>query len=137
MSSMTFQFALLALSAYALAAQQPQGASAPAGGTETVISTFRVRTGKEAEFAKVDAQAWPAYRRFGLVAEKPHLVLQGVDEAGKTYFVEILTWKNHEAPDHASPEIRAIWAQLEALCEARLGHRGIEFPEVQIVRAEK
>ena len=136
MSSTTFRFALLALGAYALAAQPPQPV-APNGGTETVISTFRVRAGKEAEFAKVHAQAWPAYRRFGLVAEKPHLVLQGVDEAGKTYFVEILTWKDHDAPDHASPEIRAIWAQLEALCEPRLGHRGIEFPEVQIVRTEK
>ena len=136
MSSTTFRFALLAFGAYALAAQSPQP-GAPAGGTETVISTFRVRAGKEAEFARVHAQAWPAYRRFGVVAEKPHLVLQGVDEAGKTYFVEIFTWKDHDAPDHASPEIRAIWAQLEALCEPRLGHRGIEFPEVQIVRAEK
>jgi len=136
MSSTTFRFALWAFGAYALAAQSPQP-GAPAGGTETVISTFRVRAGKEAEFARVHAQAWPAYRRFGLVAEKPHLVLQGVDEAGKTYFVEIFTWKDHDAPDHASPEIRAIWAQLEALCEPRLGHRGIEFPEVQIVRAEK
>ena len=136
MSSTTFRFALLAFGAYALAAQSPQP-GAPAGGTETVISTFRVRAGKEAEFARVHAQAWPAYRRFGFVAEKPHLVLQGVDEAGKTYFVEIFTWKDHDAPDHASPEIRAIWAQLEALCEPRLGHRGIEFPEVQIVRTEK
>ena len=135
MSSTTFRFALLAFGAYALAAQSPQP-GAPAGGTETVISTFRVRAGKEAEFARVHAQAWPAYRRFGLVAEKPHLVLQGVDEAGKTYFVEIFTWKDHDAPDHASPEIRAIWAQLEALCEPRLGHRGIELPVVQIVRAE-
>jgi len=135
MSSTIFRFAILALGACALAAQQPQ-ASTRSGGTETVISTFRVRAGKEAEFARVHAQAWPAYRRLGLVAEKPHLVLRGVDEAGKTYFVEILTWRDHEAPDHASPEIRALWARLEALCEPRLGHRGIEFPEVQIVRAE-
>jgi hypothetical protein len=135
MSFITFRFALLALGAYGLAAQQR--VATPAGGPETVISTFRVRAGKEAEFAKVHAQAWPAYRRFGLVAETPHLVLQGVDEAGKTYFVEILTWKDHEAPDHASAEIRTIWTQLEALCEPRLGHRGIEFPEVRIVRAEE
>ena len=135
MGSTTFRFALLALGAYALGAQQP--ASAPADGTDTVISSYRVRAGKEAEFAKVHARAWPAYRQFGLVAETPHLVLQGVDEAGRTYFVEILTWKDHAAPDHASPEIRSIWAQLEALCEPRLGHRGIEFPEVRIVRAEK
>lgn len=135
MNSTTLRFALLALGAQALAAQPP--AATPASGTETVISTYRVRAGKEAEFARIHAQAWPAYRRFGLVAETPHLVLQGVDDAGKTYFVEILTWKDHEAPDHASPEIRALWAQLESLCEPRLGHRGIEFPEVRIVRAEK
>ncbi len=135
MNFTTIRLAILTLGACALAAQQP--AATPAGGTETVISTYRVRAGKEAEFEKVHAQAWPAYRRFGLVAEIPHLVLQGVDEAGKPYFVEILTWKDHDAPDHASQEIRAIWAQLEALCEPRLGHRGIEFPEVRIVRAEK
>ncbi|HXI38471.1 MAG TPA: hypothetical protein VNH83_00765 [Bryobacteraceae bacterium] len=135
MSSTTIRFAILALGVYALAGQQPSATAA--GGTETVISTFRVRAGKEAEFAKVHARAWPAYRRFGLVAETPHLVLQGVDEAGKPYFVELLTWTDHEAPDHASAEVRAIWAQLEALCEPRLGHRGIEFPEVRIVRAEK
>jgi hypothetical protein len=83
------------------------------------------------------AQAWPAYRRFGLVLGEPHLVLRGTDKAGKTYFVEILTWKDHDAPDHVSPEIQAIWAQLQDLCEARLGHQGIEFPEVEIVRADK
>src|SRR5260370_1447794 len=83
MNSTTIRLAILTLGAFALAAQQP--AATPAGGTETVISTYRVRAGKEAEFEKVHAQAWPAYRRFGLVAAIPHLALQGVDEAGKPY----------------------------------------------------
>jgi hypothetical protein len=104
---------------------------------ETVISTFRVRAGKEAEFAAIHAQAWPSYRRSGLVLDSPHLVMRGKDDAGKTYFVEILTWKSHDAPDHAPKEIQAIWSKLEALCESRDGHRGIEFPEVEIVHTVK
>ena len=105
--------------------------------SETVIATYRVKEGKEAEFQKVLEKAWPAYRKLGMALERPHLILRGVDEAKKTYFIEILTWKSHDAPDQASPEVRALWNQLEALCESRLGHRGIEFPEVEIVRQEK
>jgi hypothetical protein len=121
---------LLALSIASSVAQTRQPAL---GEPETVIATYRVRAGKEAEFAKVHAQAWLAYRRGGLVLEKPHLVLQGLDETGKTYFVEILSWKTHEAPDHTGAEIQAIWTQMQAFCEARSGHAGIEFPEVKIV----
>jgi hypothetical protein len=104
---------------------------------ETVMATFRVQDGKAAEFRQLHARAWPAYRRAGLVLERPHIVLEGVDDTGKPFFVEILTWKTHRAPDSASADIRAIWAQLEAACEPREGHRGIEFPEVKIVTAEQ
>jgi|SRR5579872_1924798 len=95
--------ALLAL-ATLCNAQQP-----PADPPETVMATFRVRSGKEAEFAKALEQAWPSYRRAGMVSNKPHLVVQDVDETGAPYFVEILTWKSHHAPDQAPAEIRALW----------------------------
>lgn len=58
MNSTTIRFALLALATCSLAAQAPPPA-APSGGTETVISTFRVRAGKEANFAKVHARPGP------------------------------------------------------------------------------
>jgi hypothetical protein len=102
----------------------------PKDDTETVVTTFHVKAGKEAEFAKVLEQAWAAYRRFGMVLPQSNLVVRGVEDTDKTYYLEIFTWKDHDAPDHAPKEVQTIWAQMEALCERRTGHRGIEFSEV-------
>jgi len=101
--------------------------------TETVYTTFRVIPGKEDEFWKVLEKAWPTYHRLGMVLERPHLILRGSDDNGKPYFIEILTWKDHDAPDHAGPEVQAIWDQMTALCEKRDGHRRIEFYEVKVI----
>ena len=118
------------LAALQLPASPPRN---PSPTTETVICTMRVKPGSEGEFAKVIAKQWPTLRRLGLVEEKPHLVLRGKDESGKTYYVEILTWVNHEVPEHVPPDVQAIWDQMQPLVEARDGHRAIEFPEVEIV----
>jgi hypothetical protein len=129
-------FVLLLLAAPAFA-QEKSAAPAPKDETETVITTFRVIQGKEAEFAKVLAKAWPTYHKLGMVLDQPHLILRGEDAPGKTYFVEILTWKSSDEPDNAPPEVSAIWKQMEALCEPRGGHRGIEFPEVWVVNLKE
>jgi hypothetical protein len=101
--------------------------------TETVLSTFRPRAGKEDELLKTMNQNWSTLRRLGLVLAGPHLILRGKDESGKTIFVEILTWRDHDAPDHVPAEVQTIWNQLQSLVEERGGHRGIEFPEFEIV----
>ncbi|HUJ31352.1 MAG TPA: hypothetical protein VLY23_08740 [Candidatus Acidoferrum sp.] len=101
--------------------------------TETVLSTFRPRTGMEDELLKTMNQNWSTLHKLGLVLEEPHLVLRGKDDAGKPIFVEILTWRDHEAADHVPAEVQAIWDRLQSLVEAREGHRGIEFPEFEIV----
>jgi hypothetical protein len=101
--------------------------------TETVLSTFRPRAGKEDELLKTMNQNWATLRRLGLVLQEPHLILRGKDDAGKTIFVEILTWRDHEAADHVPAEVQTIWNQLQSLVEERNGHKGIEFPEFEIV----
>jgi hypothetical protein len=111
-------------------------AEQPTGGTETVLVTHRVREGKEAAYAKALAREWSTLRRLGLVLERPHVVLSGADESGKPVFVEILTWKDHDAPDNVPPEVGEIWKEMESLVERRLGHRGIEFPEFEIAVME-
>lgn len=116
------------LHSLALRASAPQDSE-----TETVLSTFRPRAGKEDELLKTMNQNWSTLRRLGLVLEEPHLILRGKDDSGKTIFVEILTWRDHEAADHVPAEVQAIWNQLQALVENRDGHRGIEFPEFEIV----
>jgi hypothetical protein len=113
---------------------QDKGKKQPKVETETVHTTFLVKDGKEAEFQKVYEKAWSAYQKFGMVLTKPHMLLRGEDEAGKIYFIEILTWKDHDKPDNAPAEVKAIWAQMEALCERRDGHRGIEFEEVRVLQ---
>jgi hypothetical protein len=45
-----------------------------------------------------------------------------------------MTWKDHEAPDDAPPELVKLWDCMQA--EPRLGHRGIEFPEVEVLAWE-
>jgi hypothetical protein len=133
-----FVFAIVVTSLASGVLALPTGkAAASKSETETVITTFRVKQFKEAEFAKVLAKAWPTYHRLGMVLDTPHVVLRGLDESGKTYFVEVLTWKDHDAPDNAPAEVTAIWNEMVPLCEARLGHAAIEFPEVQVVELPK
>ena len=115
------------------AAAQDKKAGEPKKDTETVFTTFRVKDGQEAEFQKVYAEAWSTYRRFKMVVATPHLLLRGADSAGKTYFIEILTWIDADKPDNAPAEVKTLWAKMEALCEKRDGHRGIEFSEVKVV----
>ena len=125
------------LSILLLAAAAPFAGAAPKPAetkpTETVVTTFRVKEGREAEFWDVLSKAWPLYRELGMVLDRPHLIVKGTDKEQKTYFIEVLTWKDEDAPDNAPPEVRKVWDRLEELCEPRLGHRGIEFPEVEVV----
>jgi hypothetical protein len=101
--------------------------------TETVLSTMRCRPGKEDELQATLAQEWATLRKLSLVLAAPHVLLKGKDDSGKPIFVEVLTWRDHDAPDHVPPEVQTIWNHLQALVEARDGHKGIEFPEFEIV----
>jgi hypothetical protein len=105
-----------------------------ADSTETVFSTYRIKKGREAEFQTVHAATWKAYRQYNLVLATPHTIVKGMEESGAPFFVEILTWKDHDAPDHVPAEVKTLWAKMEDLCEKRDGHRGIEFVEMEIVK---
>ena len=126
--------AMIALSAICIpASAQKTPTQLPGPGTETMHSVAHVKRGMEARYAALSAQSWAIYRKLDLVLAKPHVVLRGVDAAGLTYFVEIFTWKSADIPDHAPPEVLAIWKQLEEACEKRDGHPGIDFSEVTAV----
>src|SRR5262245_2866131 len=100
---------------------------------ETVLVTYHVKAGKEAEFQAVLSRAWEIYRRDGLVFAEPHIIVQDTEEGGKPRFVEIFTWINRSTPEHAPESVRTIWKQEESLCEQRGGHYGIEPNEVDLV----
>jgi hypothetical protein len=105
--------------------------------TETVLVTHRVQAGKQNAYLTLLAKQWAALSKHHLVQDRPHIVLRGEDEKGKPYFVEILAWVSHEAPDNVPPDVQAIWDAMGKLVENRDGHRGIEFPEVHEVELPK
>ena len=128
---MTVTIGLTALCPPGFAQKTPAGLPGP--GTETIHSVAHVKRGMEAHYAEISAQAWALYRKLDLVLPSPHVVLRGADEAGLPYLVEIFTWRSADIPDHAPPEVLALWKQLEEACEKRGGRPGIDFAEVTAV----
>jgi hypothetical protein len=127
---------LLALAAISLTAcstmsrtQQGSAKSDP----ETVLVTYHVKSGQEAEFELLLSRIWQIYRTEHLVFAGPHIIVRDTEDGGKPRIIEILTWVSHAVPEHAPDAVKTIWQQEQSLCEARNGHTGIEGGEVEIV----
>jgi len=106
------------------------------GPPETVHVTYHVQPGKLEEFLGALKQHYPACRKLGLVLAEPHLILTGKEDGGKPVVIEILRWRDGDAPDSVPehhPEVKKIWDRLNALVEKRSGKPGIEIDEVEIV----
>jgi hypothetical protein len=125
-------YMLLPVSLLALAGcSTTHQAGSPKPGSETVMITYHVQPGKEAEFQKLLAHAWEVYRSEHLVYVDPHTTLRSTEDGDKTRFIEIFTWV--KSPDNAPDSVQTVWKQEQSLCEARSGHRGIEGGEVELV----
>jgi hypothetical protein len=58
-----------------------------------------------------------------------------LDDAKKTFFVEIFRWKARGAEKaHEDPAVMQIWEGMGVHMEKRLGRPEMEFPHVQAVR---
>jgi hypothetical protein len=123
---------VLLAAAVGLAAPAMTGQDAAAGGPETVMATYRVKPAQIDAFLKMIPAYWAALRERDMVVPTPHVLLRG-EEDGKPIVVEILSWREHGIPDNVPPEIQAYWNKMNAMVEARGGHKGIEFPEMTIV----
>jgi hypothetical protein len=99
---------------------------------ETVLVTYHVKHGKEAEIRALQEQVWKLYLKHNLVFTKGHVVVTDKEEGGKPRIVEILTWVNSDAPDNVTPDIGEIWKQESSLCEPRAGQSGIDIDVVQL-----
>jgi len=129
----SFVLALVAISLTACSttkqAQHVRGRPDP----ETVMVTYRVKPGDEAELQSMLGHAWEVYRKEHLVYAEPHIVLLQSEDGEKSSYIEIFTWANRATLEHAPDSIKAIWQQEHTLCEARNGHSGIEGVEVRMV----
>jgi hypothetical protein len=100
---------------------------------ETVMVTYHARPGSEDELARVLARQWTTARELNLVLATPHVMVRGTEEGTKTYFVEVLTWRDESIPDAAPAPIQALWSEMNKLVERRNGRPGIDFTEVAVV----
>jgi len=101
---------------------------------ETVIITFHAKAGGETELASVIAQHWTNAIERNMVLPSPHLTLRGTEDGNKTYFIEVLTWRDAKIPDAAPDEIKRIWDRMNQLVEARSEKPGLTFVPVSVVR---
>ena len=116
------------------------GGAGAAGPPETVHVTYHVQSGKLDEFLAALGEHYPAGRKLGIVLADPHLILAGKEDGGRPIVIEILTWRDADAPDNVTrkyPTVRAIWDRLNALVEKRDGKPAIDIDEMEIVPKEQ
>jgi hypothetical protein len=98
---------------------------------ETVICTYRVRSGSEAAFEDLLRRHWTTLHRLGFVTDDRSLVFRRYEEP--TY-VEIFTWvEGGFGQAHEHPDVLAIWEPMEPLLEDRDGQPKWEFPHYRQV----
>jgi hypothetical protein len=100
---------------------------------ETMMITYHVKPGKEAELQDVLAQAWKIYQQQRLVFVQPHTIVFDKEGGDKPRIVEIFTWVSATAPDHAPDSIQKLWTRMQSLCETREGHQGLELEPVELL----
>jgi hypothetical protein len=136
-TALSLFFLLLIAAAGCRSPKAATGKSSPnakiAASPETVLVTYRVKPGSEAQFEQVLAEAWKIYRKEHLVFAHPHIIVRDKEGDDRTGFVELFTWVSHDAPEHAPKSVTAIWDQETSLCESRNGHGGLEGGEVEII----
>jgi len=132
-----FIILLALLSACATTPVKPDATSDPKKSPETVLITYHVKPGKEADLEDVLRRGWEIYRQEHLVFAQPHLIVRDKEDGDKTRVVEVFTWVSHSAPDHAPASVKGIWNEMQALCEPRGGHGGLEGGEVEIIGPKK
>ncbi len=101
---------------------------------ETVMITLHAKPGAEQALAEVLERLYDTARLDLVAPHAPHVTLRSADATDRPDFIEIMTWRDAEAPDHAPKEILAIWQEMNALVEARSGQPGLSIKEMVPVK---
>jgi len=111
----------------------PRTPPAKADPPETVMVTYHVKAGQEAQLQDTLARAWAIYQKERMVSAQPHVIVRDKDGGGQTRFIEIFTWASHAKPEHAPESVKTIWNQMQSCCEPRDGHLGLDGGEVDLL----
>lgn len=82
---------LVSLTACSTTRVKTDAASDPKASPETVLITYHVKPGKEADLEEVLRRGWEIYRKENLVFAQPHLIVRDKESGDKTRVVEIFT----------------------------------------------
>ena len=83
---------------------------------------------------RIVAKHWETAKRLNMVREEAgHLTMRGLEQGDQTFVMEVFTWRDASIPDAAPKEILAIWAEMNALVEARNSRPGLTIDQVSIV----
>jgi len=94
---------------------------------EPELAIYHVKRGAEKELERVLSRTWDAYRSEGLVFSEPHVLVRTSEDSDHNRFVEVFLWRGYHAVEYPSERVKALWAQIESLCEPRSGHVAVEF----------
>ena len=95
---------------------------------------YTPKNGKENELQPLVENHWPTLNRIGLVTKDPARIWRATDKrAGKSFFVEIFSWKDGEASNvaHQTPEVMAVWEPMGAILE------NLQIAEIEPVSSAK
>jgi hypothetical protein len=89
-----------------------------------VICRYVVKPGHEPEMERLLAAHWPALHAAGLVTDEPARIYRQLPgrrpgDVPQPTYVEIFAWRDERGSEraHQTPEIRAIWQPMGAICE--------------------
>jgi hypothetical protein len=102
---------------------------------DTVMATFQVKAGMVDRLSQLLDRHFATITRLGLGGgPKPVRVLHEMPTGPVLY--EIFDWSDGVIAKAAETlEVKALWGEIEACCEARSGKPALDFPHVKRLSA--
>ena len=99
----------------------------------TVLATFRVRNGSEAELSSLLDRHWQLIQARGYGTGPQPVRLMRHDCDGNV-MLELFDWREGGLNDALQdPAVREVWMAIDQCCEARNGAPQSEFPSIERV----
>lgn len=100
--------------------------------SNSMMATYVIQRGAEEKARDILARHWPTLHKHGLVTDEPATVYHAETEHGPI-FIEIVTWIDEDAVSRAfnTPEVNAIWQEMNGIAEARGGRPPVDYPVVR------
>lgn len=88
-------------------------------GSVDILCRYRIKPGKEEDFAELLSRHWQVLHDVGLTTDEPARILRASDKAGNVAFVEMFEWKTEDSAQtaHETPEVMRLWEPMGSLCE--------------------